>query len=153
MPLPSPFLHLLLSLTSSLHSPPPPPSIHSHTSRCHHNGSHCSQLHGHPSQLDLQRGHCPAKWVPRAGEGAEDSWLDQRERRVPLRHHCGDGRLPSALHLVRRSGGGPAKWRHLSGEQGVCRDDPNGRTMGGALQSGGHAHQLYRNKVNLGGKR
>ena len=92
--------------------------------------------------------------VPGSSDGVWIRKLDQRHHYAAGSgcRHRGDGRLPGALHLVRRPGGGPAKWRHLSGEQSVCRDDPNGRTMGGALRSGGHAHQLHGNDVNLGGK-
>ena len=61
--------------------------------------------------------------VPGSSDGV---WIQKLDR---CRHyaagsgcrHRGDGGLPGALHLVQRPGGGPAKWQHLSGEQGVCR--------------------------------
>ena len=69
-------------------------------------------------------------------------WIQKLDRRYCYAagsgcHHHGDGGLPGALHLVQR--------------QGVCRDDPKGCIMGSAVRSGGHAHQLLGNDVNLGG--
>ena len=63
-----------------------------------------------------------------------------------------DGGLPAAFHPVRGPSGGPPKWRHLCGEQGVRCDDSASSSGGGSLLGGGHTHWRHGDRTNVGGK-